>query len=334
MKITPMALADAGMPGQSLTTTSASATAAKIAAAKAIAAGQTPNRLTPSTTPIDPVLARNEADIRRIKMKTNASPDRFNSIIQAEEPVGTTIDPIEQAVATTEETKPLSPQFAALAKQRRALQVKEREIADREKALQAAPTNDGSADLVARIKSDPLSVLQEHGVTYDQLTEAILANQNGSNSEIRKLREELKAVKDGVDKNLSDRDAQAETQVLDSMMNEAKQLVKEGDAFEMVRETQSLPDVRELIIRTYRETGEALDVSDALQLVENDLINESMKIANLKKVQSKFQAQQPTPQLQTPQPQGMRTLTSRDTAAPQMTRRERMIAAMNGTLKK
>lgn len=322
-------LATGGTPGIDIGSVNLGRTASpdKLAVAKAIAAGESAINVTQSDTPTDPRLAKAQADIRKIKMRTNASPERFNQeVIETEaSPESTTPDATEQ-VPGLEETKPLTPQFAALAKQRRALQVKERELADREKAMGTS-----SADLVARLKSQPLSVLQEHGVTYDQLTEAILSNQSNSNPELEALKAEVKALKEGVDKTFTDRDAQAEQQVLAEMQREAELIVKQGDDFEMVRETQSLPDVMDLILRTYKETGEILDVPEALRLCEEDLLTESLKIARFKKVQSRLAP--PAPPLP-PQSKTMRTLTNRDTASPVMDRRSRAIAAALGTLKK
>lgn len=262
--------------------------------------------------------------VRTIKMSTNATPGRLD----AGEP---SILPPDEAPEAPEDTQPLSPQFAALAKQRRALQVKEREIADREKAFQSQSSTQGGAIDAARLKSDPLGVLLEAGVTYEQLTEAVLANQDGS--QIRALQAQIKALEEGVDKKLTDRDTQAEQQVLAEMRREATQLIAEGETYELVRETRSLPHVMTLIEKTYRETGEVLDVREALRLVEDELFTDSLKLAQLKKVQAKLTPPAPEP----PPPQThrqMRTLTNRDTAAVPMSARARALAAFNGTLRR
>ena len=326
MKISPIPQGNGGNPSTDISNLSPS----RIERAKAIAAGQVAVR--DSETPQAP-----KPSVRRITMRTNVSPDRDlpqdpQSIVEPSSPVESATADTNAVPPVVEDTKPLDPQFAALAKQRRALQVKERELADREKALASQPTSVGAEDLVARLKSQPLSVLQEHGVTYDQLTEAILANQTG-NPEIYKLKEEIKAIKDGVEKTLSEKDAQAEKQVLAEIRRETERLAQSGDAFEMVRETKSFPEVVELIHRTYKQTGEILDVTDAMQLVENDLIQESLKLANIGKVKSRL-APAPAPQQQQSQQKQFRTLTNRDSATPTLDRRSRAIAAALGNLKR
>lgn len=322
MKISPLS-----SPGQNLGSVDIGRTAnpIKMERARAIARGE---RVPDQEEPEAEIIKHN---VRSIKMRTNHSTDREESPEEAiEEAASSTPESSEQAVI--EDTKPLSPQFAALAKQRRALQVKERELADREKALASKPATEGGEDLIARLKSKPLSVLQEYGVTYDQLTEAILSGQNGLSPEIQELKAELKALKEGVDKTLVDRDTQAEQAALSEMRKEAELLAKDGDSFELVRETQSLPQVMDLIHRTYKQTGEVLDVSEAMQLVEDELIKESMKLASLKKVQNKIAPPSVQP-LQPQQQRQMRTLTARDTATASLSRRARALAAFNGTLK-
>lgn len=328
MKISPVQ--GSGVPGQGLGAVSTERTSPdRIAAAKAIAAGEKPIQVYRSEQHLDPQAERIQ-NIRKIKMRTQVSPDRdLTEIVtepDAEDPQGAIPDSTE--ASDVDATKPLSPQFAALAKQKRALQVKEREIQDREKALAEKSTTDGGSDVMARIKSDPLSVLSEAGVSYDQLTEAILNGQSGMNPELQKLQAKIDALEKGIDSKLTDRDVQAKQQVLKEMRKEVDLLSSQGEEFKHVRATRSQDDVIRLIDQTYEKTGEVLDPSEALALVEEDLRTELQKLQSALTPTEK--AAMP-PQQQNPQ---MRTLTNRDTARPQMSRRDRMIAAMNGTLKR
>jgi hypothetical protein len=277
------------------------------------------------TTGAEPQASRVQ-QLRTQLMRTNASPEQYEL---PPEKVGNPHDNSEALV--DEETKPLSPQLAAIAKQRRALQIKEREIADREKALSEKPaTQVGGVDL-AKLKSDPLGVLQAAGVTYDMLTEAILQSNDGSSAQIRALEAKLEALEKGVDEKLTEREAQSERQVLAEMQKEASQLVAEGEDFELVRETKSVPDVMKLIEKTYRQTGEVLEVREALKMVEDYLIEESEKLAGISKIRKRFEPD-PSGLLRQPQPQ-MRTLTNRDTAHVPLTPKQRALAAFRGQLK-
>lgn len=283
--------------------------------------------MSPSDTPIAPEIEAQKQNIRRITMRTNASPDRIEEEIL--EPQSTILDNNQQT-ETTGVTKPLSPQFAALAKQRRALQVKEAQLQAKEKALAEGPKG---IDL-ARLKSEPLSVLQEAGVTYEQLTEAILSNPTGANAEIHALRNEIKALKEGVDKNLSDRDQQAEQQVLKELRRTVDKMAFSGDDFENIREERAQGQVVELIHRTWKKTGEVLDETEAAKEIENFLIEQNEDRAKRKSIMSRLTQTQAAQMVQNVPRQQMKTLTNRDTASPIISKRARAIAAMEGRLKR
>lgn len=296
--------------------------------AKAAFAGVTMSR---SDTPEDPLVTKTRNSVRTLKMKTQASPERYLQEIQSALPAENATNTTDgQANATMEETKPLSPQYAALARERRALQVKERELAARQKALESQAPRMDAPDLISRLKAEPLRVLEEAGVTYEQLTNAILSKP--VNPEFEALKDELKSVREEFNKTLTERDSQSEQQVLAEMRKEAIELAKTGDDYGLVRETGSIRDVMTLIERTYRETGEVLDVKEAMDLVETELMKEAMKIASINKIKSTFVPQQVQPQQQ--QQRQMRTLTNRDTATPPMSAKARAIAAFQGVLKK
>lgn len=345
MKMTP--IASGGTPGQTFGNISTSAAPPdRIAAAKAIAAGEAPPiKMTPSDTPIDPQVKKTQDSIRSIKMKTNRTIDRFlpEQETQAVEtaPQGSIPENNEQVKPELEGTpKPLSPHLAEFAKYKRtterAFEVREKALADREKALESRPVTDGGPDILAQLKSQPLRVLQEHQVLtpefYNALTEYLTTGQSGFNPEIIALKEEIKALKEGVDKSFTERDTQAEQQVFNEMQREAAMLAKEGDAFELVRETRSVPKVMELIRRTWKQHNEVLPVSEAMQLIESELVKDAVRWANVKKIQSQLTpAQMAAVQPQTKQ---MKTLTNRDSASVPLDKRTRAIMAALGTLKK
>ncbi len=271
-------------------------------------------------------------NVRVLKMRTNVTPGREEPPPAVQELTipDATKEPVQ---AGTEDTQPLNPQMASLAKERRALQVKERELADREKALASKAVTPEDSVPIAKLKSNAMRTLMELGIPYEQLTQEILADQSGMNPEILALKAELKSLKEGVDKTLTDRDARAEQDALAEMRKEAIQLSAQGEDFEMVRETNQVPTVMKLIERTYRESGEVLDVKEAMQLVEAELVSNGLKLARLKKVQGQLAPAQPVPQPPQQQRQ-MRTLTNRDTASVPMSPKARALAAFNGTLKK
>lgn len=276
-------------------------------------------------------------------MRTQASPDRQFDI-PSEQALDqnpnslTPNEPVESAIADTneqapvaEETKPLSPQFAALAKQRRALQ-QERANFDREKAEHAAQTTQNVGVDLARLKEDPLGVLQEAGVTYDQLTEAILNGQSHpATAQIKALEAKISALESGIDTKLTERDSQAEQQVVAEMKREAASLVSTDDQYRYTRAMGKSDEASRLVHENWKKTGEVWDVSYALELIEAECKKDYDRLTQALTPAQEAQLEQR--QIQ-PQPQGMRTLTNRDTARPLMSRRDRMMAAFEGRLKK
>lgn len=271
--------------------------------------------------------------LRSIRMNTNRTPQSFDPGSVPAPPAQT---PIAQSGATsdnegkldpaTDETKPISPQFARLAKERRALQVKERELKAREEALTAGSSNQNAVE-IARLKADPLNVLLENGVTFEQLSEAILQGQ--ANPEVVALKNQLKALEEGVDKKFEANANQQKQAALAQMKREATQLAATGDEYALVREMGHIDDVMSLIEQTYDETGEVMKVAEAMGLVEAELLKDAERLASLEKLKPKFQP--PPPPMQRQQPP-MRTLTNRDTAAPVLDKKQRAIAAFHGRL--
>lgn len=351
MKVTPVA-AGQGAPGVDLNQGNGRTSADRIAAAKAIAAGQTPMRQGPSDTPTDPQVARMQNSMRKIKMRTQVSPDRPLEEIPTE-PAGNQdpnaenpVEPVQSATPDadveaqgSEETKPLSPQFAALAKAKRALQ-QERAVFDKAKAdFEASRTSSSGGIDLARLKADPLSVLDEHGVLndtfYNALTERLVNGQsNPAASEIKALRAEIAELRSGVDTKLSERDNQQVENVISEIKREASQLVSTGDEFKYTRAMRKSDEASRLIHENWKATGEVWETRHALGLIEAECKKEYDALTSALTPQQEAQAALQQQQRQPQQQQGMKTLTSRNTAQPFLSRRDRMIAAFEGRLKK
>src|SRR4029077_5015745 len=101
----------------------------------------------------------------------------------------------------------------------------------------------------------PLAVLQEANVSYDELTQAILANPSGVNPEVQTLKAKIAELEQNFDKRFSDRDTQTEREALSHMRRNVDSLVSQGDDFEMIRETGSQGDVVEVIRQVYKTEG-------------------------------------------------------------------------------
>lgn len=303
----------------------------KIARAKSIAAGEQPQ--VPQTQPTD--LGDKQANrIRTLKMRTQTSPDRpIETAPPSPEPVATQndISNNNEAQGNTEETRPLSPQYVALAKARRALQLKEQELAKREAEFKAPDYSEyvKKSDLVAA----PLRTLLDNGVTYDRLTEDALANP--ANQDIASLKAEIKGLKDELTNQFNQRDLMAEQQVLSDMTRQANSMASTGNEYKFIREENYVPAIIDSIHEHYKETGELLDLAETMQKTEQHLIDKAVAFYNDERVRSKITPPQETQVVPSATTRPiMRTLTNRDNAQPMADRRSRAIAAFQGTLKR
>lgn len=326
MKVTPIAGPNMGSAQAGNQTTSPD----RKEAAKQAFLGNTGTEI---KKPDDPAPLIDALNIKKIKMNTNASPERFLAEAEAlsspevvESATPDTPETVEQEV-----TRPISPQFAALAKQRRALELQAKDIAQQKAALEQQVAGKTGID-VERLKSNPLEVLKESGVTYEALTEAILAEQSGIDPKVRALEAKIEALEKGLDEKLSKRDEQAEQQVLAEMQREADRLIDSDPEFDTIKGTQNQKAVTKLIHQTWKATGEILDVQEAAKLVEDQLVQDGVKWGNFAKVRKQLAPEV----VQTPaqKPYGLKTLTNRDTAQRPSSSKARAIAAFNGTLKR
>ena len=77
-------------------------------------------------------------------------------------------------------------------------------------------------------------------MTYDQLTEAIIAQQNGATPEINALKAEMKALKEELSGQFTTRDQLAEQQVLSDIQKDVVEMVdSKPDEYEAIREAKA-----------------------------------------------------------------------------------------------
>lgn len=295
----------------------------RMARLKSIAAGQEPKETEQEVIPQKQPNAE-----KVIKMSVNKTPEPFDALQAAltppETPPGNVIpDTDVQTKPEPEAIRQVSPEAAALARQRRALQVKERELADKEKALQT--NGQTRADLEQRIKSKPLSVLQELGVTYDQLTNELLGKQG--NGDIDALQSEITSLRKTIDDKFAAKDVAQEQAVFEHMKKNVDKISFSSEKYKFIRESKSQEDVMELIKRTWHEQGDVLDEEEAMNLIESELREDAKRYA---KLIGDLEPTTPSPAQPVPQQQGIKTLTNKDSARPQSSRRQRALAAFLG----
>lgn len=267
--------------------------------------------------------------------------------------------PVEDQSPRSEPDPALSRQFAQLARQEKALRAKvqqqQQEWAKRDadlKAREAALASKAEPDLSQyiprdRLKSDPLGVLAEAEVSYEQLTEQEIARQNIHPQllqTINELRNEIKSLKQVNEEGKKSQVQQQQDQyqaAIKQIQMDAKALVKSDPVtYEAIYKTGTVKDVVKLIEDTYHKDGVLLSVEEAAQEVENYLVEENYKMATkIEKIrkrigQSSAQPQTPAKTQQVkPEQTPMKTLTNATSSSRPMSARERAIAAFEGKLK-
>jgi len=158
-------------------------------------------------------------------------------------------------------------------------------------------------------------------------------------SELKALKDEIKALKGETENNkksFEEQQTAQRTQAIKQITSDVTNLVKSDPQFEAIRQTRSVKDVVELIEKTFDEDGIYLSVEDAASQVEEYLVEESLKLAKLKKIQQRMQQSQQAatkPSTDPKQQQQMKTLTNSVNSSRPLTARERALLAFENKLK-
>jgi len=250
----------------------------------------------------------------------------------------------------------VSSQFAALARREKALRaqaqqqdqtLKSREAAyaAKEAELQAKLTSYEQGYVSKdRLKADLLGTLTEQGLSYDDITQQFLNNQNPLDprvqSHIQKLEAKLAALEAKAtqgEEQAKNSQAEQYQAAIKQITEDTKKLVFTDPEFEMVKATGSVKDVVELIERTFNKDGTLLTVEDAARQVEEYLVDEALKLSRTGKIQKRLQPVAPAvaapaqqPQSTQKQQQPVKTLTNSISSSRQLSAKERAILAFKG----
>lgn len=279
----------------------------------------------------------------------------------------------DESASKEEPSQPSS--LSLLARKEKALRLKSMELKAREDALKqreeslstkepeqkTTASNQSDVDLRARLKQNPRLVFSELGLTYDDITKAVLNDSNDSqqpssveNEKLTALEAEIKAIKDAQNA-AKDEAAKLQKQAYDNAVNkirtDVRELVKsQPDAYEMINLEGAAEDVVELIETTFAEglddeypKGTVLPTNVAAKMIEDELLERARKWTKAKKLAStlssketKIDGDSKENTTTKPNESKVSTLThSGGAPAPtKMSARDRAIAAMQGRLQK
>lgn len=264
---------------------------------------------------------------------------------QATEPQKTApVTPVA-TVPEVPKTDELAPKFAELAKKEKQLRAQAQALKAKEDALKAQETDYSTKYIPKdRLTKETLAVLQEQGISYDQLTNMILNQPPQPDQNMVEMKREIAALKDQLTQyqtKTEETQTQAYTNAVNQIRNEVKLLVDSDPAFETIKAKDMSEAVVELIKEIHKTEGRVMSSAEAAKEVEEHLIEEGVTLAGLKKIQERLKAQEATleaakPQAPTSQTQ-LRTLTNDVTSSTKpmsdKDRKARAIAAFKGQLK-
>lgn len=294
--------------------------------------GETPNSNTQrikmnvnrsTTRPIEPDAAPVESQNKSTSgFQENAVPLEAKTEVAPETPVVVS-DTNVQAKPEPEAIGKVSHELALLAKEKRALQTEREQLARDKEAL----TGQSSEALIKKLKTNPLSVLLENGVTYEQLTDEILKSQG--NNEVAALKAEINSLTKSIDEKFQERDTQQEESVYGYMRQEVDKLSFSSNKYKLIREEKAQDKVMEFVKKKWKEDNEILTEEEAMDTIEGILREDARRYAKyIGELEETKTPEEPPPVQVTGQK--TKTLTNKDSAHPPMSRRQRAIAAALG----
>ncbi len=308
--------------------------------------------------------AKPQAQETPVADPNNVSPEELSAIQPSTQQEVDTAAPIEAKEETQapeiKEEKPdpkLVERFNQLARQERQLRAKAQQqdqaLKQREAALAAKEQELAAKDAQyrqdyvpkSRIKQDALSVLDEAGVSYDEVTQQAITRQptdprvTATISRLEAKIQELENKAASSQKTYQDQQQDNYKAAVQQITRDVKQLVQTDPEFETIKATNSTRDVVDLIEKTFQKTGEVLTVEEAAKEVEDYLVEEALKLTQVGKIKQRMsqnsansktsqqQKQAPTQQTQ------MKTLTNATASTRKLSSKERAILAFKGELK-
>jgi hypothetical protein len=303
-------------------------------------------------------LATPDTNALNADMQTSVSSEKQETVQAETAQVAETPKENKQPEQKSDE---VSKHYEKLIKQEKALRAKEIAIKQREAELKAkedslnlTPKIDQSSYIDKnRLKTDPLSVLAEAGLSYEELTNQLLNSSpkdprvEATINELKAEIEQLRKANEKSSKYQEEQQQQAYQAAVKQIEVDVQTLVERDTNFETIKATGTANEVVKLITETYHKDGILLSIEEAAQQVEDYLTEEYSKIASINKIKSRLEkslATKPQPstdakpqseiQQQPKQTQPtMKTLTNNTSASRQLTARERALLAFKGELK-
>ena len=213
----------------------------------------------------------------------------------------------EKTETATVEPDKFASKFAALSRKEKALRDREAQIDARLAEIEAKAKEQEEkfgkyASLGERLQTEPIKVMEEEGLTYEQLTQMILNDGNPTpEMQIQRLRDEIEGKytnevanlrKELEEKEEAQKQAKHE-EVIENFMGEITEFVNKDEQYEFIRANNAVNLVYSVIEEYHQETGRILSTKEAADQVESHLEEEAKKFVKLKKIQGMLKPSEP-----------------------------------------
>lgn len=186
----------------------------------------------------------------------------------------------------------MSERLALLARKEKAFSSKMLDLKAQEEKFKAREAEIQSSYIPKqKLVDDPFSVLKDNGLSYDQLTEKLLAQQNGQDPMILDLQSQIKELRDLLSEQKStveNKEKQSYEQAVEVQRKAVKSLVESDSQFELINATNSHEDVVDMIVKTFKDENVLLSPMEAAQKIEASLMEEAFKLASVNKIKAKL----------------------------------------------
>lgn len=217
--------------------------------------------------------------------RTPNSPATAQEPVKAAEPTVTATPGAEASTKISTENADINAKFSALARKEKALRQKYTEFQAKEQELQQLRDEATKAKAYReRLKTNPLDLLNEEGITYEQLVQKAVNLQNPINNDVMALQKQIKALEDTLQKQQeeSQKSQQTQRQQAEKQIHlDVQSLISSDPEFKAVKDMGADEAVTQLIVSTYDEDGILLTTEQAANQVKEYLLEEAKRITGI-----------------------------------------------------
>lgn len=211
-----------------------------------------------------------------------------------------------KAEETPAQEEKFAAKFAALSRKEKALRQREtqlnqqmQQIEQRLKQMEEQSKQvESYKQIPDRLRKEPLKVLEESGLKFEQLAEMVL--NDGKPTQDMVLNEYEKKVMsrmEELEKKLAEKEAKEEQakydQAISQFQGQLSDFITQTADYELIRANDSADLVFNVIEEHFNETGEILSNKEACDAVEEYLLEEAKKLVDREKVKKLLQPQTP-----------------------------------------